>query len=513
MAYKVNSFNYVHIRNSIFRNGVAATSKAYGIDKTTLRYIKECSTFDEYRQYVAKKSREQYERRIERQKKRMFGNGLHFDGRVTLNAKQKEEPKNRPFETTPELGMAKTIVTDVKEHETPRDLFVAAEKTEQPKPKASRIPTNKKYQDFTAEMYEIAVEMARNGAFKDEIAKRIGYPNVTLYTYYLNKNVVYKEGIDRAYEEGREKYLQRLVEKQTTARKASAAKSQNKNNTTENTTEKKTEGLTPYERGLRTGAEKRGITVEEYLQLRKENIRKGRWGDHKKKENETAETYEELAERQKEEAKKKFMMEELLNQGKQMVNVVEEKTDAENSTGTKIENKEQPEEQVRKGENIEDKMATIEKCVSELPELIQKTVDKDMSYEPVRSKVSKPMFTETKTVVVSNDAEDVVRSEEKHTGKNVLATTECKPEGLEKRETVLPSRESTARGWNSFLISTGQAIKVIAIGVLFILLALGASMVIKAFNANDNASHINWDSCEYSSTSWGTSVVKCDTIK
>ena len=113
MAYKINSFNYVHIRNSIFKNGIATTSKAYGIDKTTLRYVKNFTTFDEYRNFIAQKSREQYERRLQRQKERMFGNGLHFDGVVKLNA-NKQEPKENPFKDS-DLGVTKTIVTEVKE--------------------------------------------------------------------------------------------------------------------------------------------------------------------------------------------------------------------------------------------------------------------------------------------------------------------------------------------------------------------------------------------------------------
>lgn len=260
MAYKVNSFNYGHIRNSIFKNGVATTSKAYGIDKTTLRYIKENTTFDEYRDYVAKKSREQYERRIERQKKRMFGNGIHFDGRVTLNAKPKEEPKEAPFETTPELGMAKTIVTKVEKHETPTDLF-AEVKTDEPK-KTGRGQATKKWPDFTAEMYNIASEMARNGEFKEDIAKRLGYPNVTTLRYYVNKNSVFKAGMERAYEEGKKKYSENWG-------KATGPKSRRN-------TVKVEELLTPYERGLKSGAEKMGMTVEEYKQYKLSRMAEGR---------------------------------------------------------------------------------------------------------------------------------------------------------------------------------------------------------------------------------------------
>ena len=260
MAYKVNSFNYGHIRNSIFKNGVATTSKAYGIDKTTLRYIKENATFDAYRDYIAKKSREQYERRIERQKKRMFGNGLHFDGKVTLNAKPKEEPKEAPFETTPELGMAKTIVTEVEKHETPTDLF-AEVKIDEPK-KTGRGQATKKWPDFTAEMYNIASEMARNGEFKEDIAKRLGYPNVTTLRYYVNKNSVFRAGMERAYEEGRKKYSENWG-------KATGPK-------VRRNTVKIEELLTPYERGLKSGAEKMGMTVEEYKKYKLSRMAEGR---------------------------------------------------------------------------------------------------------------------------------------------------------------------------------------------------------------------------------------------
>lgn len=255
MAYKVNSFNYGHIRNSIFKNGVATTSKAYGIDKTTLRYIKENATFDEYRDCVARKSREQYERRIERQKKRMFGNGLHFDGKVTINA----EPKEPPFETTPELGMAKTIVTKVEEHETPNDIFDSV-KVEKQKPKTTS--SAKKWPDFTAEMYNIAVEMARNGALKHDIAKRLGYPNVTTYRYYVDKNSVWKAGLERAYEEGKKKYSENW---------GRATGPRSRRNTV-----KVEELLTPYERGLKSGAEKMSMTVEEYKQYKLSRMTEGR---------------------------------------------------------------------------------------------------------------------------------------------------------------------------------------------------------------------------------------------
>lgn len=256
MAYKVNSFNYGHIRNSIFKNGVATTSKAYGIDKTTLRYIKENATFDEYRDYVARKSREQYERRIERQKKRMFGNGLHFDGKVTINA----EPKEPPFETTPELGVAKTIVTEVEKHDTPTDLF-AEVKNDEPK-KTGRGQATKKWPDFTAEMYNIASEMARNGALKYDIAKRLGYPNVTTLRYYIDKNSVFKAGMERAYEEGKKKYSENWG-------RATGPKSRRN-------TVKVEELLTPYERGLKSGAEKMGMTVEEYKQYKLSRMAEGR---------------------------------------------------------------------------------------------------------------------------------------------------------------------------------------------------------------------------------------------
>ena len=259
MAYKINSFNYGHIRNSIFKNGVATTSKAYGIDKTTLRYVKENATFEQYRDFIAEKSREQYERRIERQKKRMFGNGLHFDGKVTINAEPKEEPKEAPFETTPELGVAKTIITKVEEHETPKDIFNSV-KIEKQKPKTTS--NAKKWPDFTAEMYNIAAEMARNGALKYDIAKRLGYPNVTTYRYYVDKNSVFKAGMERAYEEGKKKYSENWG-------KATGPKARRN-------TVKVEELLTPYERGLKSGAEKMGMTVEEYKKYKLSRMAEGR---------------------------------------------------------------------------------------------------------------------------------------------------------------------------------------------------------------------------------------------
>lgn len=258
MAYKINSFNYPHIRNSIFRNGIATTSKAYGIDKSTLRYVKNNSTFEEYRDFIAKKSREQYERRIERQKKRMLGNGLHFDGKVTINSTKKEEPKDNPFDTSEELGIAKTIVTEVKEHETPKDIL--------PKAPAKTTKSRTPYPTMTAEMYNIATEMARNGALKQEICERLGFPYTSALSYQLSKNPVWEAGFKRACEDGREKYLKNWGKK---------TGGRNRFSKTNQPTVSE-DGLTPYERGLKTGAEKMGMTVEEYKKYRKDKMAEGR---------------------------------------------------------------------------------------------------------------------------------------------------------------------------------------------------------------------------------------------
>ena len=258
MAYKINSFNYTHIRNSIFRNGIATTSKAYGIDKSTLRYVKNNSTFEEYRDFIAKKSREQYERRIERQKKRMFGNGLHFDGKVTINSQPKEEPKDNPFDTSEELGIAKTIVTEVKEHETPKDIL--------PKAPAKTTKSRTPYPTMTAEMYNIAVQMARDGALKQDICARLGFPYTSALSYQLSKNPAWDAGFKRACEEGREKYLKNWGQK---------TGGRNRFSKTNQPTVSE-DGLTPYERGLKTGAEKMGMTVEEYKKYRKDKMAEGR---------------------------------------------------------------------------------------------------------------------------------------------------------------------------------------------------------------------------------------------
>lgn len=263
MAYKINSFNYPHIRNSIFRNGIATTSKAYGIDKSTLRYVKNNSTFEEYRDFIAKKSREQYERRIERQKKRLFGNGIHFDGKVTINSQQKEEPKDNPFDTSEELGIAKTIVTEVKEHETPKDIMPKQEPAqEQHKSYKQRRP----YPTMTAEMYNIATEMARNGALKQEICARLGFPYTSALNYQLSKNPVWEAGFKRACEAGRERYLKNW---------GKITGGRNRFSKTNQPTVSE-DGLTPYERGLKTGAEKMGMTVEEYKKYRKDKMAEGR---------------------------------------------------------------------------------------------------------------------------------------------------------------------------------------------------------------------------------------------
>lgn len=255
MAYKINSFNYVHIRNSIFKNGIATTSKAYGIDKTTLRYVKNFTTFDEYRNFIAQKSREQYERRLQRQKERMFGNGLHFDGVVKLNA-NKQEPKENPFKDS-DLGVTKTIVTEVKEHETPKDILPKQEPAQKQR---------KPYPTMTAEMYNIAVQMAREGALKQDICARLGFPYASALSYQLSKNPAWDAGFKRACEEGREKYLKNWGQKTGGRNRFSKT----------NQPAVSEDGLTPYERGLKTGAEKMGMTVEEYKKYRKDKMAEGR---------------------------------------------------------------------------------------------------------------------------------------------------------------------------------------------------------------------------------------------
>lgn len=392
MAYKVNSFNYGHIRNSIFKNGVATTSKAYGIDKTTLRYIKENATFDEYRDYVAKKSREQYERRIERQKKRMFGNGMHFDGNVTLNARPKEEPKEAPFETTPELGMAKTIVTEVKKHETPTDLF-AKVKIDEPK-KTGRGQATKKWPDFTAEMYNIASEMARNGEFKEDIAKRLGYPNVTTLRYYVNKNSVFKAGMERAYEEGRKKYSENWG-------KATGPK-------VRRNTVKVEELLTPYERGLKSGAEKMGMTVEEYKEYRKKRMAEGR---------------------------KKSDKCYIKNEDK--VKPVEE-------TPKPVEETPKP---VEEPKPIEEPVILNRVNLTEEPKEEPKEEQKE---KPVEESTAEP---EEKFTINFDDLMDKWQN---------------------------PMTDNTNRGKNALLESLGSSVKVIAIGVLALLFALSASIIINS---------------------------------
>lgn len=209
MAYKINSLNYGHIRSSIFRNGLHTTSKAYGIDKTTLGCVKKFATFDEYKDFIAKKSREAYERRLQKQRERMnSGNHIHFrDGN---KIEFKKPAPNTPFETSAELGRAKTIITNVEKEEkmekkidTPKfEMFKKAETT--PVEKVSPLL---KYEPMNDERINIAIGMARVGCMKNEIATKLGYPETGTMMYHISKNPKYKEDFERALKEGREKYL------------------------------------------------------------------------------------------------------------------------------------------------------------------------------------------------------------------------------------------------------------------------------------------------------------------
>lgn len=468
MAYKINSFNYAHIRNSVFKNGVATTSKAYGVDKTTLRYVRDHETFEEYREFIAEKSREQYERRMERQRKRLFGttvkNGLHFDGNITLNkpvekAEPKPEPTDKPFETEAHLGIAKTIVTNVeRKEEQPkeetRETVEILPEEEKPKQKRTRWP------DMTPEMYNKAVEMAREGHLKQEICEALGYPNAGTLNYQLTKNHIWAAGFGRACEEGKEKYKKRWGEATGSHARAVAAR--------QNKPQEADDGLTPYERGLKTGAEKMGVTVEEYKQWRKDKLkyaRKKRWEIYNAKREEEKiapkykETYAEMVAREN----------ARLNEEKK------KEEDAKNSEVDKTTSAERIEDKkaVDQGSNV---VNTVEDRDGGLR--VQEAVDKVLSSIPADSKVSVPMFTEAKITVPTEYAETVLR--EKEEDKTAVPDNGTKPENLEKRDEVVLCEKGVARGWNSFLVSTGKAVKIVAIGGLALMLAQAAQIIILA---------------------------------
>lgn len=537
MAYKINSFNYQHIRNSIFKNGVATTSKAYGIDKTTLRTVKDNETFEGYRDFIAKKSREQYERRIKRQRERMFSNGLHFDGNIKLNKTEKkpeESVDTPPFESNAELGRAKTIVTEVQEHEQPKDLFVennepiarTVEVLPEVRGRRGTLP------QFDENKLNIALEMARNGELKGDIAKRLGYYHASNLTYHISKRPEWADAFNRALADGKELYrknlgkriggdskrMERMRADSNAVRAAVKAERPTVDKSLTFTRNKPAaEGeLTAYEKGLLTGAKKMGMTLEEYKQWRKDKLaeaQKRRWAGYKIKDKSikkeaykdlVKEAYKDLVKRQNEENKNaensqdsEKQMEQRREGSKMEFNesiTKEVVTDTVNNrsregtgSGSEAVNTDQPTD-TQMGMGIAD-------------DVREKFDTRDI---PTSPRFAENAYRETRNY--DGCTAEYLQSKEEEAKVGGGRDTEA----AQKACTCEGTRGSAfADGVNSLLSSIGQAIKIIAIGVLVLLFALAAAMLINTYNSSKIK--IDPSTCEYTSV-WGTESVKCSTI-
>lgn len=204
MAYKISNSNYIHIRNSVLNRGIAYTAKYFGVDKNTLEIIKGIPDYDSYKEHVAQVAREQYALRLERQRRQAEKNSIRFNGQIELN----KNPNDSPFNTSAELGRAKTIVTEVKREEPVIDLknkepIMEQNNNVQFKKKSNR-GGKRRYPAMTDDIAMEAVKLAKSGMLIGRIAEELGYPSSTVLKYNMSKNNIHKNAFEKALEEGKD---------------------------------------------------------------------------------------------------------------------------------------------------------------------------------------------------------------------------------------------------------------------------------------------------------------------